>query len=265
MKNPEFNNEARRDEESWVTKEKNSKEFRDNLREQFLLPERDWNDKFKEYVEQLIQEKIEIESRETDQAWEEKSGERTFSRYLKGLDFKEEDLKGKSILDLGCGEDGEFIQECLKRGIGEKFLGVDSRIDDNIENKEHFIKGDYNNLPFTENDKFDYIFSVGAVGSCGEEESFKETLKEAIKFIKDDGELKFYPLLKASPETEENLAGIFESEEKMQEILKTLPREMGLTYEIVPIDIKLTGPNSKPDVLLDQLLTIKKLKKSETN
>lgn len=239
----------------WSWEEKKSKEFKNFLGQQFLLPEEEWDEEFKEYIKDLELETKKFESTEFGPDWEAKSGERAFSRYLKGLDLTEEDLKNKDILDLGCGGN-EFIQECLKRGIKANFLGLDARIDDNIKDKEHFVQGSFNKLPFGEEKKFDYIFSVGAVGSCGRGDQLEEELREAIKFLKNNGEIRLYPVLKTPPGTEENLIGVFEDDLKNQETLKKISEDLEVDCKIIPIDAKVVG--SRPDVILDQLIVVTK-------
>lgn len=81
------------------------------------------------------------------------------------LGLTESDIKGKKVLDVGCGT-GRLIEICLKWGAKE-VVGVDM-IDPTFA-KRHFkdnknvriYQADLNHLPFKE--KFDVIFSLGVL------------------------------------------------------------------------------------------------------
>ena len=93
--------------------EENKPAFKKFLTEQISLPSEEWSEDFKKYVD----EKYEKGKREILDRSPEKQRKHDFERYLKGLDLNIEDLKDKKILDLGCGEEGSFVKECLNKKI----------------------------------------------------------------------------------------------------------------------------------------------------
>jgi len=221
--------------------------FREFLAEQISLPEKSWSQEFKDYVGKKYQEgKEPIPERSP-----EKEQHLTFERYLKGLDLKEEDLKNKRILDLGCGEKGEFVRECLKRRLTAEAFGLDLK----VRPKERFIQGDFEKkIPLG---NLDYIISFGGIEAPASVEDVcdpKKTLENALNSLKQDGEIRIYPLRKAPPESE--LKGIEFSRKKWQEILEGLSLKGKIEYELRPIDIRVSG--KKPDVWLEEILIIKK-------
>jgi len=87
-------------------------------------------------------------------------------------------LKGK-ILDLGCGTGllGEFLDR--------KLIGVDVSFGmlKSGENREYFVQGDMENLPFNDN-TFDIVLSFSAVMNLAD---LKKGLLEAKRIIKKNG------------------------------------------------------------------------------
>lgn len=229
--------------------------FRKFLDQQISLPPEKWNEKFKEYVEEKYQESQE----EIPERTIEEEKNITFERYLKNLDISKEDLKDKRILDLGCG-DGEFVKECLDRNISKEIYGLDSQINpEDFEEKyrKYFLKGDFQKeLPMK---NLDLIISLAAVEAPFDKlniNSPKTTIDLALKALKENGEIRIFPLRKTHLRS--NLKGVEFSEKKWKEILKKLAAEKNIEYKICPIDIKAAGKNK--DVWLEQVLIIKKSK-----
>jgi SAM-dependent methyltransferase len=181
-----------------------------------------------------------------------------FERYLKSLDISKEGLKDKRILDLGCG-DGEFVKECLDENISKEIYGLDLQINpEKLEerHKKHFLKGDFQKeLPIKD---LDLIISLGAVKAPFHELDMnnpKTTIDSALKALKENGEIRIFPLRKTHPNND--LKGVEFSEKKWKEILEKIVAE-NIEYKICPIDIKVAGKNK--DVWLEQVLIIKKSK-----
>ncbi|MDD4910428.1 MAG: methyltransferase domain-containing protein [Candidatus Omnitrophica bacterium] len=95
------------------------------------------------------------------------SGYDISSRQFQGrVDFPLSQLKGKLVLDAGCGT-GRFSEVALKNGA--TVVGVDLSFSVDVAFKNmgrhpcaHFIQADLFNLPFAE-EAFDFIFSFGVL------------------------------------------------------------------------------------------------------
>ena len=86
--------------------------------------------------------------------------------FLYKTGFKPWELRGKLVLDAGCGS-GRFIEVC--KGFGAEVIGMDMSfavdgalsvlgLDENV----HLIQADIMNPPF-KSETFDYIFSIGVL------------------------------------------------------------------------------------------------------
>jgi len=242
-----------------MQEEERIEEYRAFLVEQINLPKDKRSERFNELVERIHREKKAIEM-ETETTPEE-SRRRTFQRYLKGLDLTEEMLRGKRILDLGCGDEGEFIQECLNKNLTEEIYGLDVEIDPEEDEEglgQHLIRGDFEQeLPIGEND---LIISVGAVEAPWSEDSTQtnpeKTIREALKAIKDDGEIRIWSVRKMPEELSDSALAY--GEKRWCEILKKLSEEGLIDYELRPVDISVAGRDK--DVWLDRVLIIRKRK-----
>lgn len=138
----------------------------------------------------------------------ERQGAHEASLYLKYLDLKMEDLRGKKLLDIGAGNGG-FVRIAGKEGVDA--IALDLEIDnENVErlrkHNEHFVQGTAFQLPFPEN-CFDYVISVwGPLGNIHwtaehQSETFQDEMNtfsskypahaEAIRVLKPDGEIRF--------------------------------------------------------------------------
>lgn len=189
--------------------------------------------------------------------------EETFQRYLTGLDLSVEQLKDKKILDLGCGEEGEFVKKCIDDKITREIYGLDSTLNlGNIEEKykENFLKGNFEGeFPIKD---FDYIISMGAIEPALEEtekQDPQKTILSAIEALKDNGEIRIFPIRNASPDS--GLKGIEESRKKWMEILENLSSQELIDYELKPMRTRISG--NKPDTWTEEALIIKKKQMAE--
>ena len=245
------NNLEKQEEELETEKTPAFKEF---LIHQISLPHEEWSKEFKDYIEKKRNEESEKESG-LEQLSE---SELTYKRYLKGLELTEEELKNKKILDLGCGEEGEFVKECIDKDLTKEIYGIDLEVDpDTFDEKlkDHFFKKEFEDEFPIKN--LDYVISVGALEAPSDESDERKPvkiLKYALEALNDKGEIKIYPIRKAPPES--GLEGIEYSRKKWDEIMNEFASKEDVKYEFNPIDIRVSANNE--DVWLEEVLTIKK-------
>lgn len=243
------NNLEKQEKESEIEKVSDFKEF---LAHQISIPRTEWSEEFKDYIKE---KRIESEEENAETLSDE---ELTYKRYLKGLELNEEDLKDKKILDLGCGEEGEFVKECINKNTTKEIYGLDLEVSpDNFDKnlKEHFFKKEFEGEFPVKN--LDYVISVGALESSSNESDERdpaEILKYALEALNNKGEIRIYPIRKASPES--GLDGIEYSRKKWDEIMNELASKENIEYEFKPIDIRVSANNE--DVWLEEILIIRK-------
>jgi len=114
------------------------------------------------------------------------------STFKKKTGFDLEKLKGKIVLDVGCGS-GRFMEVAEKYaaevvGIDMSF-SVDSAFK-NLGSKEniHVIQADISSLPFKES-CFDYIFSIGVLHHVT---NTREAFRQLPKLLKRGGEIAIW-------------------------------------------------------------------------
>jgi hypothetical protein len=228
-------------------------DFKKFLLDQISLPNEKWSKEFVDYIEEKRNEASKEESSE-----HLPDSELTYNRYLKGLELDEGDLKNKRILDLGCGEEGEFVKECIDKDLTGEIYGLDLEVnpdtfDENL--KEHFFKKKFEDEFPVKN--LDYVISVGALESPLDESDERkptEILKYALEGLNDKGEIRIYPIRVAPPES--GLEGIEYSRKKWDEIMNELASTENIKYKFKPIDIHVSANNE--DVWLEEVLIIKK-------
>ncbi|MBD3282021.1 MAG: hypothetical protein GF387_00170 [Candidatus Portnoybacteria bacterium] len=233
---------------------KKSPEFREWIDSQIMSPSEEWDTGFRKYVDQKYAESQERESKEGSL---EKTRQDTWKRYLEGLNLKEEHLKDKRILDLGC-DTGDFVISCLEKDITEDAYGSDMELKGEALDEKYqknFFQGNFKEeLPVK---NLDYIVSVGAISLFINKEatkSIEETIKNSYAALKEGGEIKICPIPKVSKHSD--LEGAKESREVILKILEELKKELSIEWNFTPIDIKVSGKNK--DVWLEEVLTIKK-------
>jgi SAM-dependent methyltransferase len=252
---PNFNNEFSKSEQ-----EPMDPNF---LQKQVRLPKYQWNEKFRQLIEERTRENQQVqESIKEEEIVEspEVLQERTFKRYMEGLGLSEESLRGKKVLDLGSGE-GEFVKFLIDKGITSQVYGIDVELDENIiENrfKKHFIRGSFEeDLPVQ---NVDYIVSVGAVsnGIWGGKEvmNIRRIVEKSLASLKENGEIRIYPIQEAAEETP--LEGLRASQEKWKELLTEISEVQKVECKIEPRNIKVCGKNN--DVILESVLVIRRKK-----
>ena len=157
------------------------------------------------------------------------------------LDFDTNKLKGKKILDMGCGS-GRFTAAFAKLGA-KRVYGVDLGLDGisvgkkivkkyNLKNVT-FKKSSVLNLPF-KNNYFDFVFCKGVLHHTG---NLKKGLDEFLRLIKKDGYGYLYLY---------GNGGIYwYSRKKMRKIMKIIPHEFSINV------LKLYGMPAERSIFVD--------------
>jgi ubiquinone/menaquinone biosynthesis C-methylase UbiE len=121
-------------------------------------------------------------------------------RYINDFELDLEALKDKKILDIGCGDEAQFIQFCLENDI-DNIIGVDLRAPINQELakkvKDHYAVGQIDNLPFKP-EQFDLILMRSVINPDTELEVNK-VIGEAIASLTAGGKLEIYPVWREKP------------------------------------------------------------------
>ncbi|MBU4082703.1 class I SAM-dependent methyltransferase [Patescibacteria group bacterium] len=237
-----------------ILENKKSAEFRAWITEQALAPSDKWDSDFRDYVNEKYRDNDKEDRREAREVAAE--------RYLKGLDLNIEDLKGKSVLDLGC-ETGDFVRYCLDNNITKEAYGLDSQLKGEALNenyKDNFFESDFKrDLPVK---NLDYILSVGAVSLYADEENLtvlETTINKSLDALSKGGQIRIYPIPKVGESS--SLEGVKETEKAILSVLRELEQSKGIQYEMRPIDIHVSG--AKKDVWLEQVLIIKQEERIE--
>lgn len=110
-------------------------------------------------------------------------------RFAKSLDFPLEDLKGKLVLDVGCGT-GRFAEIVLKYGGTVVGIDLSFAVDAAYQSmgahpNMHIIQADIFNLPFTEG-TFDFIYSLGVLHHTPDP---KKAFLCLPKYLKEGGKI----------------------------------------------------------------------------
>ena len=244
--------------------ETKSKSFKKFLLEQISLPKDEWNDEFKEYVEEKKEEARALENDESPELSFEENQVKVFDDYLRDLNIEDnpEYFRDKNVVDLGCGE-GEFVLECLKRGEAKSIYGLDLNIKKELssgEFKDNFIEADFTKeFPFK---NADCIISDGGISTLtlekNGEESLEKLLRNSLDILTENGEIRIVPVHKYS-HSEIELAGLDSSIDKLSKVLEKLSQENLIDFKFEPIDIQVSGKDYK-DVWLWETLIIKKKK-----
>lgn len=262
-------NSEKRISEEYFDREKEI-QFKKFIAEQAMWPPDKWSAEFNDYVGQKLKEDEEDFSLE---AAPEKMKDNDFKKYLKGFDFREEELQNKKILDLGCGE-GNFIKEIIDRNYTKEAYGADRRIGTDVkfegaEKKysDHFFNRDFSEeLPIK---NCDYVLSYAAmdvVDSVSDASDgslnvsmIRERISSAINALSDNGELRVFPLWKA-PEFSD-AEGFKLSYAEWNSVLNEMAEDGRIKYELKPIDIQVRRlTDGGKEVFLKELLIIKKAK-----
>lgn len=162
---------------------------------------------------------------------------RAFEKYTRDLGITLNDLRGKKIADLGCGDDALFVRSALDQGILE-ITGVDTIFKPEIladqELKSHIIQEKVEDLSLRD---LDLILAYGSVGTHPSID-LPRALAAMFKALKFGGEMRIFPLLNSEE------VGVMKPLQRSEDVLlalKTLP-----TGEI-ECDIKLIKKGVTPE------------------
>lgn len=223
------------------------------LAEQIELPQEKWDSKFKQYINESY-----LNSDVEDLVFD--INNKSFIRYLRMFDITEDYLKDKTVLDLGCGKEAEFVKYCLDSKINENVYGIDVQVKPKeVEGKYkgNILRGNYcKKLPLKE---VDLIISIGAVFPVNN----KKPLINAIKALRVGGEIRIAPVWHAYPDSKN--IGILKSRQKLQKILLKIEKEYSIKWQLNPTELHIGGNfkenRNYDNVWLNEVLIIKKYKK----
>jgi len=242
-------------------------EKRLNLFQEVDLPSEKRSGEFKQFLEEKY---VNLSGEENFDELEE---DFIIRKYFDHFNFKEEDLKNKDILDLGCGP-GYFVKYCLDENITSEAYGFDLEMDSELAEgkyRDHLQKGDFTKkIPFQDK-KFDYILASASLEDLfvkEKNEEAKEVLESLLSLLKDEGEMRVYPLRKIPPEIApeetkrdkekmERLLQAKKARENWKKVLNDLKEENLIDFKIQPIDIRVLS--YKKDFWLEELLIISKI------
>ena len=163
-------------------------------------------------------------------------------------------------MDLGTGG-GEFVKSLIEKGITAEAYGIDVQVDEaSIEDKfkSHITKGNFEEDFPVKN--VDYVISVGAVsnGVWGGEEvmDIRRIIENSLDSLKEDGEIRIYPIQEAAKATPTPLVGLEGSQQKWGELLAEISETQGVEWKSEARNIKVTGNNN--DIILESVLIIQK-------
>ena len=247
-------------------KERNEKEIIKELRKEGerseelkALIEEKWKDHKEDLKneEELIKEMNEREftDKEIEEELEEEKTE-TYERYMEDFDLTEEDLEGKSILDLGCGEMAPFIQKLMEKDLEVELKGVDIDLDEDHLPEELEGVVEYANFEKEiPGDDYDYIFAYGSIFAY-EWRDPESAILNAFEKLNTGGEIKIMPI---SEPVEGDIKPMEKQWNKMKSILEKAAEENNLTLEIKGVDFMISGNDEKnKDVWIRNLATLKK-------
>jgi ubiquinone/menaquinone biosynthesis C-methylase UbiE len=116
----------------------------------------------------------------------------SFNNYKKDFEFTDEELKDKSILDVGCGEGAYFVKYCRRNNINDKIIGIDIREQVNNEKDlgDYYIQADTQQIApeKLKNKSFDRIF-MRAVSIT----NIASALVELLPLLSKQGQLGIGP------------------------------------------------------------------------
>jgi SAM-dependent methyltransferase len=131
-----------------------------------------------------------------------------------------ENLSGRTILDLGCGN-GAFVRDLREKG--HDVYGVDLYLEPEYVQEPYVTKNDILKLPF-EDDSFDIFFATQVLikGKGYQTEFFRKALTEVFRVSRPGGRLYVAPVLLSEQELQELVAPF---REKME--YKVVPTHQG--------------------------------------
>lgn len=123
-----------------------------------------------------------------DDTWSDFNTDKRISRFMTAFNIKPEDLKGKVVLDAGCGN-GKLSFDLTKFGAEVIAIDISSGVENAFKaykhDRLHYVQGDLMQIPFG-NSLFDYVWSVGVLHHTPDP---KKSFDSIAPLVKKDGEL----------------------------------------------------------------------------
>jgi len=191
-----------------------------------------------------------------DEDDEEETPKEVFERYVNRLDLKVNSLKGKKILDLGCGQKGGFLKILEnEEGINpEDLTGIDTEAKPNCL-KSNILKDDFiKNFP---EGIYDLVLMFGSISPFSKDsKEIKELILKTLDHLSQKGKIKIFPVHRSIQEGLDDF-------KKMKEILEEIEKiEVKIkTKEIVVKGINEDGsgkPLKEKEIWTENLLIITK-------
>lgn len=148
---------------------------------------------------------------EQEQVHHEETPEGSFEKYLYGFQLDSEYLRGKRILDAGCGDQALFVRHALEQELD--VIGVDPEADPALVPEGRLIRSD---LASAGIGSVDIALSYAAIGAHPKIH-IRSSLEYLLDHLNEGGEIRIYPY-----DSSETLKGIRESKARMDEALAGL-------------------------------------------
>lgn len=247
------------------------------LQEQIRLPEEQWSPEFSKLIEEKTKKRNQNnkELREWLLAGRPESPpseigaerEDSFRDYEESIGLHEDDLRGKRILDLGCGRGG-FVEYLIAKGITAEAYGIDMAPENSTEDifKNHFFKGNIEqDLPVH---NLDYIVSRYSMfhewkGYDGSKDvmNLPLVIEKSLNSLNEDGEIRISGVFEVAQATPEEKGESKIDRKKWEELLLTTAKMYEIKYTIEPLGIEVYNnymDDTKRCVTLNSVLIIRK-------
>jgi SAM-dependent methyltransferase len=156
-----------------------------------------------------------------------------YYKYANGFDIVIDNLRGKRIADVGCGEDALFATYAAENGVDEMYA-VDTHFSEKANNVQrldgHLIESKAEDLPIN---GLDLILSHGTFGTdVGMDE--RKALQSLFNALEPGGQIRIFPISRS-----ETLKGINASRTAFELALQGLdPDESVIQHQ--PVETKET-------------------------
>ena len=238
----ELRKEGERSEELKALIEEKWKDHKEDLKNEEDLIE-DVNER--EPTPEEIEE--DIEKQKTD----------VYNRYMEDFNLAEEDLEGKSILDLGCGKIAPFIQKLKEKDLDVELKGIDIDL-----NKDHIPQelgeviecGNFEKkIP---EGSYDYVLAYGSIFAF-EVRDPESAILNAVESLNPGGEVKITPI---NEPIEGDLVAMEEEWDKMNRVLEKVAKKNNLQLKMEEVDFRVSGKDkNNKDIWIKNLATLKRV------
>ena len=173
--------------------------------------------------------------------------ERAFEKYLNGFRLTADDLRGKRVVDIGCGDEALFVRRALDQGLD--VIGVDPNLDPSLRKEGRLIRAKLGDLPVLD---IDLALSYAVIGTHAGADP-RSSLPALMDRLSDNGEIRLYPYPRS-----ETLKGIQQSQKDIDEGVAALGENVEVRVEDVDT-VRL--PNN--ETYVNSVLIIRKRGKRE--